>query len=71
MDTNTGDFYINPKVTNEPKQTNIIKKILLYLKQRFFCIHKYEAVEHTKWYFHYRCKKCGFENGMGQFKYKK
>lgn len=48
-----------------------MKKILQYLRQRYFCSHDYKDVVESKWYFHYKCTKCGFERGMGAFKYKK
>ena len=47
-----------------------MKKIWLYIKQKYICLHDYEDIKNSKWYFHYRCRKCGFERGMGNFKIK-
>lgn len=47
-----------------------MKKIWLYIKQKYICQHEYKNVENSKWYFHYRCEKCGFERGLGNFKIK-
>lgn len=46
-----------------------MKKIIKYLKQ-VFCKHTFEDVKNTKYYFHEKCTKCGFEKGMGNFRYK-
>jgi hypothetical protein len=47
----------------------IIMKIIKYIRSRFFCKHKMKSVENSKWYFHYKCEKCGYEKGMGNFRY--
>lgn len=46
-----------------------MKTILLYLKRRFFCKHEFNDVP-SKWYIHKRCNKCGYEWGIGNFKWK-
>ena len=46
-----------------------MKRFIKYMKQ-LLCRHSFEDVKHTKWYFHKKCTKCGFENGMGNFTYK-
>ena len=46
-----------------------MKKIIKSLKQ-LFCKHIFKNVENSKYYFHEKCAKCGFEIGMGNFKYK-
>ena len=44
-----------------------MKKLVKYIKMRF-CKHDFESIENSKWYFHEKCTKCGFEKGMGNFK---
>lgn len=46
-----------------------MKNLIKYFKMRF-CNHDFKSVENSKWYFHKKCKKCGFEKGMGNFKLK-
>ena len=47
----------------------LIINIFQYLKM-LFCKHKMKSVENSNYYFHFKCEKCGKEEGIGNFNFK-